>query len=85
MCFVYSKGCIQIYFGLVKNFKQMEQWFNVLDFVFNLYFNMDEVVKVWIVCKFIVDGIVISLELFDEDGEFVVYFFGVCKLGKLEL
>ena len=85
MCFVHSKGCIQIHSGPVKNLKQMEQWFNVLDPAFNLHLNMDEVAKAWIVRKPTADGIVTSLELFDEDGELVVYFFGARKPGKPEL
>lgn len=85
MCFVHSKGCVQIHTGEVNELKELGQWYNILDPAFNLHLNMKMVKKAWIVKKPTVDGIVTSLELFDEDGELIVYFFGARKPGKPEL
>lgn len=85
MCFVHSKGCIQIHSGEITHLKELGQWYNILDEAFNLHLNMDMVKKAWVVKKPTADGIVTSLELFDEHGELIVYFFGARKPGKPEL
>ena len=85
MCFLHSKGCVQIHSGPVKNLKWFGDWYNVLDPKFNLHLNMDSVASSWIVKKPTVDGIVTSLELFDKDGMMITYFFGERKPGKPEL
>lgn len=85
MCFVHSKGCVQIHTGTVKNLKFFGDWYNVLDPKFNLHLKLNKVQQTWIVKKPTVDGIVTSLELFDEQGELIVYFFGARKPGKPEL
>mgnify|MGYP001794621899 CR=1 FL=1 len=85
MCFVHSKGCIQIHSGEIRNLRQMDAWYNVLDPKFNLHLDMNHVEKCWIVRKPTEDGIVTSLELFDKYGKLIVYFFGARKPGKPEL
>lgn len=85
MCFVHSQGCVQIHTGEINQLKEMGQWYNILDTTFNLHLNMEMVKEAWIVKKPTADGIVTSLELFDEHGELIVYFFGARKPGKPEL
>ncbi|MEM7104367.1 MAG: ChuX/HutX family heme-like substrate-binding protein [Bacteroidota bacterium] len=85
MCFLHSKGCVQIHTGPVKNLRFFGDWYNVLDPKFNLHLKMPSIVESWIVKKPTVDGIVTSLELFDADGNLIVYFFGARKPGKPEL
>ncbi len=85
MCFLHSKGAIQIHTGTVKNLKFYGDWYNVLDPKFNLHLNMSTVKETWIVKKPTNDGIVTSLELFDENGDLITYFFGARKPGKPEL
>lgn len=85
MCFVHSSGCIQIHTGSVKKLIWHGPWFNVMDPTFNLHLNMDTVVSSFVVRKPTTDGIVTSLELFDADGQLIVYFFGARKPGKPEL
>lgn len=85
MCFLHSRGCIQIHTGEVKNLKFFGDWYNVLDPKFNLHLKMPSISKTYIVKKPTADGIVTSLELFDEDGNLIVYFFGARKPGKPEL
>ncbi|MEM6965439.1 MAG: ChuX/HutX family heme-like substrate-binding protein [Bacteroidota bacterium] len=85
MCFVHSKGCIQIHTGPVKNLKLYGDWYNVMDKAFNLHLNLEAVHESWIVQKPTNDGIVTSLELFDKEGNLIVYFFGARKPGKPEL
>jgi putative hemin transport protein len=85
MVFVNSKGCIQIHTGPVKKLFHMEQWFNIMDPEFNLHLNMDGVHEAWVVKKPTADGMVTSLELFDQDGNLIVYLFGKRKPGLPEL
>lgn len=85
MCFLHSKGCVQIHTGAVKNLKFFGDWYNVLDPKFNLHLKMNSIKESWVVKKPTEDGIVTSLELFDETGTLIVYFFGARKPGKPEL
>jgi len=85
MCFLHSKGTVQIHTGPVKNLKFFGDWYNVMDPKFNLHLKMNSVAETWIVKKPTKDGIVTSLELFDADGELITYFFGARKPGKPEL
>lgn len=85
MCFLHSRGCVQIHTGEVKNLKFFGEWYNVLDPQFNLHLRLDQVAETWIVKKPTEDGIVTSLELFDKEGELIVYFFGKRKPGIPEL
>jgi len=85
MCFVHSSGCVQIHSGPVKNLKWYGDWYNVMDKEFNLHLDTKGIAETWIVKKPTVDGIVTSIELFDADGQLIVYFFGARKPGKPEL
>jgi len=85
MCFLQSKGCVQIHTGEVKNLQFFGDWYNVLDPKFNLHLKMSSIHESWIVKKPTADGVVTSLELFDENGELIVYFFGARKPGIPEL
>ncbi|MCI5080953.1 MAG: hemin-degrading factor [Saprospiraceae bacterium] len=85
MCFLHSRGCVQIHTGPVKNLKVFGDWYNVMDPKFNLHLNMNAVCESWIVRKPTEDGVVTSLELFDQDGQLIVYFFGARKPGIPEL
>lgn len=90
MVFVGSKGCIQIHSGPVSNIKPLAtpgaaQWINVLDAGFNLHLRTDRVVSAWLVRKPTADGVVTSVEVFDDSGEVVAMFFGVRKPGQPEL
>ena len=81
MVFTGSAGCIQIHTGLVKNLLQTGPWFNVLDPDFNMHLREDAIASVWLVKKPTVDGIVTSIEVFDQSGEIIVQFFGKRKPG----
>jgi putative hemin transport protein len=85
MCFVGNAGCIQIHTGPVKTLKAVGPWYNVLDPGFNLHLREDAIAQAWVVRKPTRDGIVTSLELFDEDGFCFAQFFGERKPGKAEL
>ena len=85
MCFLHSKGCVQIHTGKVKNLQYYGSWYNVMDPKFNLHLNMDSIAEAWIVKKPTDDGIVTSLELFDANGDLITYFFGKRKPGIPEL
>jgi putative hemin transport protein len=81
MVFVGNPGNIQIHTGPVKNIKVMGPWLNVLDPDFNLHLREDRVAESWLVRKPTADGVVTSLELFDEDGENIALIFGKRKPG----
>lgn len=85
MVFVHSKGCVQIHTGEVKKLVPMDQWYNIMDPKFNMHLRLDHIEQAWIVRKPTKDGIVTSLELFDANGELIVYFFGKRKPGQAEL
>ena len=85
MCFVGNRGCIQIHSGPVKNIKAMGPWINVLDPDFNLHLRTDRIAETRVVRKPTADGIVTSLEVFDEEGTAFCMFFGVRHTGEAEL
>lgn len=85
MCFLHSKGCIQIHTGQIKHLKTYGEWYNIMDPKFNLHLNLSGISESWIVKKMTNDDIVTSLELFDENGELITYFFGERKPGIPEL
>lgn len=85
MCFVGSRGVIEIHTGPVNEVKELGDWINVLDPTFNLHFLRTGVKQVWVVRKPSVDGIVTSVEFFDENGSDVAMFFGRRKPGEPEL
>ncbi|MEL6341718.1 MAG: ChuX/HutX family heme-like substrate-binding protein [Myxococcota bacterium] len=84
MAFVGNRGCIQIHSGPVKRILITGDWVNVMDPAFNLHLRQAAVAEAWVVRKPTVDGIVTSVELFDDAGEVVVRFFGVRKPGQPE-
>lgn len=89
MVFVGSPGCIQIHSGPVQRIEPMEihgkAWLNVLDPGFNLHLREDRIEHVWVVEKPTVDGVVTSVEAFDDSGELMAMFFGARKPGQSEL
>lgn len=95
MVFVGSPGCIQIHSGPVVRIEPMEmkghgdnavpmRWLNVLDPGFNLHMREDRIAGVWIVEKPTSDGVVTSVEAFDQTGELMAMFFGARKPGTPE-
>jgi putative hemin transport protein len=85
MVFVGNPGMIQIHTGVVKRIAVMGPWLNVLDAGFNLHLREDHIVQAWAVRKPTSDGLVSSVELFDEHGETIAMFFGERKPGRPEL
>jgi putative hemin transport protein len=81
MIFVGNPGNIQIHTGPVRNIKVMGPWLNVLDPDFNLHLREDQIAESWLVRKPTKDGVVTSLELFDEHGENIALIFGKRKPG----
>ena len=85
MAFVGNAGMIQIHSGPVHKIAVMGPWINVLDTRFNLHLREDHVASAWVVKKPTVDGLVTSVELFDDRGDTIVMFFGERKPGTHEL
>ena len=85
MVFTGNPGMIQIHSGVVHKVMAMGPWMNVLDPDFNLHLRTDLVAEAWIVRKPTVDGLVCSLELFDQHGDVIAMFFGERKPGQPEL
>jgi putative hemin transport protein len=84
MCFVGSRGCVQIHSGPVAAIKEVGPWINVLDPGFNLHLRQDLVAEAWTVRKPTREGPITSVELYDRDGSLIVQFFGVREPGKPE-
>jgi putative heme degradation protein len=85
MVFVGNRGCIQIHTGTVNKLVEHENWYNVLDPKFNLHLNEDCIQRTWVTKKPTEDGTVTALEVFDENSELIVTFFGKRKPGIPEL
>lgn len=81
MIFVGNPGMIQIHTGLIQRLETMGPWFNVLDPNFNLHLRTDQIHSCWIVNKPTRDGVVSSLEIFDQDGNLILQMFGKRKPG----
>jgi len=84
MVFVGSAGVIQIHSGKVRKLVTVGDWFNVLDPDFNLHVRSHAIASSWVVRKPTEDGVVTSLECFDEDGNLLVQCFGKRKPGIAE-
>ncbi len=85
MVFVGNPGMIQIHTGPVSKIERMGPWLNVLDPDFNLHLREDRMAESWLVRKPTVDGIITSVEIFNEMGDRIVTFFGKRKPGEPEL
>ena len=79
MVFIGSRGCIQIHTGKAKKLLQTGPWYNILDPEFNMHLKEASIESLWIVKKPTDDGIVTSLEAFDQEGNVIVQFFGKRK------
>jgi putative hemin transport protein len=84
MCFVGSRGCIQIHSGPIKTVKTVGPWLNILDPGFNLHLREDLVAEAWAIGKPSRDGAITSVELYDRQGTLLVQFFGVRERNKPE-
>lgn len=85
MVFLGNKSCLQIFSGNIHKLVEMNGWYNVLDKDFNLHLKLESIDEAWVVKKYTTDGIVTSLELFDKDGNQILYCFGQRKPGVPEL
>lgn len=85
MCFIGSRGCIQIHSGPVEIIKAMGPWVNVLDEGFHMHLRSDQIAEVWAVRKPTADGHVTSLEAYDAAGRLVIQYFGKRHEGEGEL
>lgn len=84
MCFVGSRGCIQIHSGPISTIKPMGPWINVLDETFHLHLRLDHVRQVWAVRKPTSDGHVTSVEVYDASDRLIIQFFGKRHEGEGE-
>lgn len=84
MIFVGSPGVIQIHTGPVHTLKRVGPWFNVLDPGFNLHLRDGDIAEVWVVRKPTRDGIVTSLESYDDRGGQIALMFGERHEGEAE-
>lgn len=84
MCFVGSRGCIQIHSGPIANVRVIGPWLNILDPGFNLHLRADLVAEGWVVSKPTRYGLITSVELYDRDGELITQVFGVREPSSAE-
>lgn len=81
MVFIGNRGCIQIHTGKAKRLVQTGPWFNILDPEFDMHLREDAIAEVWVVKKPTKEGFVTSIEVFDENRQLIVQFFGKRKPG----
>ena len=79
-----NPGMVQIHSGTIHKVATAGPWLNVLDAGFNLHLRVDHIASAWVVKKPTVDGLVTSLELFDEQGDTIARFLGRRKPGQAE-
>jgi putative hemin transport protein len=84
MCFVGSRGCIQIHSGPIRSVAPMGPWINVFDETFHLHLRADHIHETWAVRKPTKDGHVTSVEAYDAAGQLVIQFFGKRHEGEGE-
>ena len=84
MCFVGSRGCIQIHSGPIRNVSTMGPWINIFDETFHLHLRDDHVTDVWAVRRPTKDGHVTSVEAYDKDKNLIIQFFGKRHEGEAE-
>lgn len=84
MCFVGSRGCIQIHSGPIRTLKPMGPWLNVMDPGFHLHLRADHISDAWAVKKPTRDGHVTSIEAYDAAGSLIIQFFGQREEGTEE-
>ena len=84
MCFVGSRGCIQIHSGPIHAIRPMGPWLNVMDPTFHLHLRLDHISEVWAVRKPTKDGHVTSVEAYGADRQMIIQFFGKRKEGVAE-
>lgn len=85
MVFVANSANIQIHQDYIHKVVMMGNWLNILDKDFNLHLDLDGVADMFWVNKPTSDGNVHSLELYAQNGDLIVQFFGLRKPGKPEL
>lgn len=84
MVFVGNKGCIQIHTGHIEKVKEMGPWINILDPGFNLHLRQDHIAEIWLVRKPTKDGIITTLEVFNEKQESFALLCGEREMGQPE-
>ena len=77
MVFVRSPGCTQIKSGSVARLMENGEYFNVFDPEFHLHIREPRLHEAWVVRKPTAGDTVTSVEIYAEDGELVLQFFGV--------
>lgn len=85
MVFAGNRGNIQIHQGKIQTVRLIDSWLNILDPDFNMHLREDHIFSAWVVRKPTSDGDVTGIEVFDENKEMIVQFFGLRKPGIPEL
>lgn len=85
MVFTGNRGNIQIHTGRIRKTMWHQDWYNIMDPDFNMHLDMSKIAQTWVVRKPTEDGIVTSIEVFNEMGDSIVQFFGKRKPGIPEL
>lgn len=85
MAFVGNKGTIQIHSGVIRRVVDARGWLNVLDPEFNLHLNDKAFFETFVVRKPAEGDVIHSLEVYNEQGDLIVQFFGARKPGEPEL
>lgn len=85
MIFVGNSGCIQIYTGTIHKLVPHGPWFNILDPEFNLHLRPDLISETWLIRRPSADGVITSIECFNQYGDSIMTVFGKRKPGLPEL
>lgn len=84
MCFVGSRGCVQIYGGPISTLKTAGPWLNVIDPGFHLHLRTDHIAEVWALKRPIREGHLSSIDAYDSQGRLIIQLFGARQMGQDE-
>lgn len=84
MVFVGNAGIVQIFTGEVNKVVRAGPWMNVLDPGFNLHANTDGITQWFVVRRPSADGVITSIEGYNQAGDIVITLFGKRKPGQIE-
>lgn len=84
MVFIGSRGCVQIFTGVIEKLTPKDNWLNIFNSKFTMHLMEDQISETWVTRKPTKEGYVTSLELFAKDGTQIAQLYGQRTEGNLE-
>jgi putative hemin transport protein len=81
---VANAGIVQAYQGRIKQIRSSDTWLNIVSANYRLQLREDQIDSVWVAKKPTAEGMVTSLELFNQQGVSIARFFSSPEPGRPE-